>query len=403
MVLTECLDRLNSAYRTIRHVFSMKQKNSPKERRKSFIDVLKRKNIDTAIITDPRHVYYFTGYSTFLPRTVTLLVLTRDSEGHLFLGQSRASDAQRVFDGRLSTFDDYNLTKRMIAYPGFVAQEFSRFLKSAKLLRGSRTIGLEDWHMPHTYFHAITRTASKIRFAGITDLILASRKTKGSDELANLREATQRLELAYKVARENIEVGKTEMELCRDVMSDSIMRHGPFEFSRGDTWLSGERTMQVGGPPTNRRFCEGDSVVLDLQSVVNNYWADGARTYVVGEPNSKQEEIFKTILEAKRKAESHLRPGGACSDVYNAVAKQIEKAGYSGLFPHHAGHGLGLEDQEGPFFIPGSKEKLEEGVVCTIEPGIYHDSFGGFRDEDTYIITKDGFEKITIPSVSLTA
>jgi Xaa-Pro dipeptidase len=379
----------------------MKGKNSPKERRESFINALKRRKIDAAIITDPRHVYYFTGYWTFLPRTVALLVLTRDSDVHLFLGESRASDAKKVFDGKLSTFEDYNLTKRMIAYPGFVAQEFSRFLKGSKLLRGFRTIGLEDWHMPHAYFDAITRTASKIRFAGITDLILASRKTKGSDELANLRDATQRLELAYKVARENIEVGKTEMELCRDVMSDSIMRHGPFEFSRGDTWLSGERTMEIGGPPTDRRLREGDTVVLDLQSVVNNYWADGARTYVVGQPNPKQEKIFATILEAKKKAESHLRPGGACRDIYNTVAKQIEQAGYSGLFPHHAGHGLGLEDQEAPFFIPGSKEKLEEGVVCTIEPGIYHDKVGGFRDEDTYIITKDGFEKITVPSVSL--
>jgi Xaa-Pro dipeptidase len=378
-------------------------KNSPRERRESFMATLKRKKVDAAIITDPQHVFYFTGYSTFWPRTVSLLVLTKNSEGHLFLGESRASDAKKVFDGIISVFEDYKLTKRMIAYPGFAAQELSKFLKSSKLLRGFRTIGLEDWHMPHTYVHAITRTASKVRFVGITDLILASRKTKGSDELANLRSATERLELAYKTARENIGVGKTEIELCQAVMSESIRHHGPFEFSRGDTWLSGERTLEVGGPPTNRRFREGDSVVLDLQSVKNNYWADGARTYVVGKPNSKQEEIFKTVLEAKRKAESHLHPGGACSDVYKTVASEIEQAGYSGLFPHHAGHGLGLADQEGPFFIPGSKEKLEEGVVCTIEPGIYHPKYGEFRDEDTYIITHDGFEKITTPSVSLAA
>ena len=379
-----------------------KSKNSPRERRESFNAMLKKKRIDAAIITEPRHVYYFTGYSTFWPRAVSVLVLRQDSDGYLFLGESRATGAKGVFDGKIATFEDYRLTKRMIAYPGFVAQEFSRFLKSSKLFRGVKTIGLEDWYMPHAYFYATKRIFPKMRFVGITQMILESRKTKGADELLKLREATERLELAYKVARENIVAGKTEMELCKDVMSDSIMRHGPFEFSRGDTWLSGERTLEVGGPPTNRRFREGDSIVLDLQSVVNNYWADGARTYVVGKPNAKQEEIFRIILEAKRKAESYLRPGGACKDVYNTVAKEITAAGYSGLFPHHAGHGLGLEDQEGPFFIPGSKEKLEEGVVCTIEPGIYHNQYGGFRDEDTYIITKDGFEKITIPSTSLT-
>jgi len=381
---------------------NLKSKNSPRERRASFIAALKKKRIGAAIITEPRHVYYFTGYSTFWPRTVSVLVLSHESDGHLFLGESRAVEAKKVFDGKIATFEDYRLTKRMIAYPGFVAQEFSRFLKSSKLLRGVKTMGLEDWYMPHAYFNAAKRIFPKLRFAGITDMILESRKTKGVDELLKLREATRRLELAYKVARENIAAGKTEMELCGDVMSDSIMRHGPFEFSRGDTWLSGERTLEVGGPPTNRKFREGDSIVLDLQSVVNNYWADGARTYVVGKPNAKQEEIFRIILQAKGKAESYLHPGGACKDVYNTVAKEIAQAGYSGLFLHHAGHGLGLEDQEGPFFIPGSKEKLEEGVVCTIEPGIYHKQYGGFRDEDTYIITRDGFEKITTPSTSLT-
>ncbi len=144
-----------------------------------------------------------------------------------------------------------------------------------------------------------------------------------------------------------------------------------------------------------RKFRQGDSIILDLQAVANNYWADGARTYVVGKPNAKQEEIFNVILNAKNKAEQLLRPGTPCKDIYKAVFEAIDKAGYPGLFPHHAGHGLGLEDQEAPFFIPGSNEKLEENVVCTIEPGIYDSQTGGFRDEDTYIITKDGFEKIT--------
>jgi Xaa-Pro aminopeptidase len=185
------------------------------------------------------------------------------------------------------------------------------------------------------------------------------------------------------------------MALCRDVMSDSILRYGPFEFSRGDTWISGPRTLEMGGPPTRRKFRKGDSIILDLQAVANNYWADGARTYVVGKTNRKQEEIFNVILRAKSKAEKLLRPGALCKDVYNTVAREIDRAGYLHLFPHHAGHGLGLEDQEGPFFIPGSEEKLEENMVCTIEPGIYDSQAGGFRDEDTYIITKGSSEKLT--------
>jgi len=382
---------------------SRKTKNSPRERLQSFLDTLNRKRIDAAILTDPRHVYYFTGYSTFWPRQTALLILTRDHDSHLFVNsgffKQGAADAKKVFDGGVSAFVDYDLQRRMIAYEGYVAQELTKFLAHSKILRGSKMIGLEDWHIPHTYFNAISKAVSRARYTGISDLILISRKTKGNDELKNLREAAKRLDLAYQTAKANIKVGKTEIQLCRDVMSDSILRHGPFEFSRGDTWLSGERTLEIGGPPTDRRFQQGDSVLLDLQSLYNSYWADGARTYVVGKPNQEQEHIFNVILTAKKKGEELLRPGTICRDVYNAVAGEIEKAGYGHGYgwPHHAGHGLGLEVQESPFFIPGSRERLKEGVVCTLEPGIYHPKIGGFRDEDTYIITRDGCEKITTP------
>jgi Xaa-Pro dipeptidase len=287
----------------------------------------------------------------------------------------------------------------MIAYEGYVAQELAKFLTRSKILRGSKVIGLEDWHIPQVYLNAVSKAAPKARRTWISNLILIWRRTKGNDELANLREAAKRLDLAYQMAKENIKVGRSEIELCRDVMSDSILRHGPFEFSRGDTWLSGERTLKVGGPASDRRFQNGDSVLLDLQALCNNYWADGARTYVVGKPKEEQEHIFNVILAAKKKGEELLRPGTISKDVYNAVAREIEKAGYGHGYgwPHHAGHGVGLEVQESPFFIPGSRERLEEGVVCTLEPGIYHPMIGGFRDEDTYIITRDGYERITTP------
>jgi Xaa-Pro dipeptidase len=363
--------------------------------------VLRRRKIHTSIISDPKHVYYFTGYSTFWPRQTALLVLLQNGESQLFVGSQREKEARKSYDGEVEVFEDYNLNKRMIAYADYVTREFTKFLKTSKTLKRTKTIGLESWHIPHTYTQPLLGITRGTKLVDITREIMRLRVTKGSDELMNLREATQRLEAAYKIAKRSITEGKSEIELCRDVMSDSILRHGPFEFSRGDTWISGPRTLEVGGPPSDRRFKRGESIILDLQSTYHNYWADGARTYIVGEPNERQEQLFGIILSAKRKAEGLLKPGARCSDVYEAVAEEIEGAGYSGTFPHHAGHGLGLEDQEAPFFIPGSREKLAEGAICTIEPGIYHPKIGGFRDEDTYLITADGFKRLTTPPKSL--
>src|SRR5208337_2537652 len=89
---------------------SHRTKNSPKDRRESFLSSLQEKGVDSAIISDPRHIYYFTGYSTSWPRSTSLLILTREMESYLFVGDSRAADAKKAYDGRLYTFKDYLLS-----------------------------------------------------------------------------------------------------------------------------------------------------------------------------------------------------------------------------------------------------------------------------------------------------
>jgi len=380
------------------------RKNSPRERRISFVEFLNGKKIDSALITDPRDIYYLSGYSAFWPRQAAFLILTH-GDSQLLVGQAwdkkGAANAKNVFEDHISTFVDYELHTRMITYEGTVARELERFLRRSKPFMKSKRIGLEDWHISRTYFETVQKAAPRSKFANISDSILNWRKTKGTDELTNLKTAAKRLDLAYQTAKENIKPGKSELALCSEVSGYSIMRDGPFEFARGDTWLSGERTLEIGGPPSDRTFKIGDGVLMDLQALYNNYWADGARTYIVGKPTEAQERIFNVVLAAKEKGEEMLRPGTTSRDVYYAVANEIKKAGYSEFFPHHAGHGLGLEVQEGPFFIPACKDKLEENQVCTLEPGIYHPAVGGFRDEDTYIITKKGYEKFTTSTSKL--
>jgi Xaa-Pro aminopeptidase len=95
------------------------------------------------------------------------------------------------------------------------------------------------------------------------------------------------------------------------------------------------------------------------------------------------------------KGEALLRPDVRGCDIYEAVREEIVTAGYGQYSPDHVGHGIGLEDQEPPFFLPCSKDELEEGVVCAIEPSIFEPNTGGIRIEDNYIITRDGYEKIS--------
>ncbi|MBT5876609.1 MAG: M24 family metallopeptidase, partial [Candidatus Latescibacteria bacterium] len=82
-------------------------------------------------------------------------------------------------------------------------------------------------------------------------------------------------------------------------------------------------------------------------------------------------------------------------EVYQAMYDTISDAGYGDHFPHHGGHGFGLYAHEPPFFIPAATDILEEGMTCTLEPGVYVEGIGGVRSEDNYLITSTGFENLT--------
>jgi Xaa-Pro dipeptidase len=379
------------------------EKNSPEERGRAFFELLdqKEKNVETAIISDQKHIFYFTGFSTWKPRHSSFLILRRNGEPTLFLGSSASEKAEESFHGKIATFEDYNPDQRMIAYVDFVSQKLREFVQNEKILEGKASLAFEGWQLPEDYLEVFRKEANEsVRFVDVSELILQMRKTKGEDELDFERESTKRLSEAYRVIKKHAESGATELDLYAEANRAVFRKFDPLEYFEvsnvfGD-FVSGSRTVQGGGGPTKKKMKDGDLLILDLQASYMRHWTDTCRTYVVGyqKPSVKQMAVFNVIIKAKKNAESLLKPGTKARDVFKIVSDTIVSAGYHPLH-HHAGHGLGLDDQEAPFFLPNSSEIIEEGDVCAVEPGIYEKSFGGMRIEDNYVITKDGFEKIS--------
>ena len=88
--------------------------------------------------------------------------------------------------------------------------------------------------------------------------------------------------------------------------------------------------------------------------------------------------------------------------MHAAVMKPFADAGKKEVFPHHAGHGIGLAHPEPPILVPQSTDVLEAGDVITLEPGAYVPGVGGMRIERNYVVTASGFECITHHEISLT-
>ena len=126
----------------------------------------------------------------------------------------------------------------------------------------------------------------------------------------------------------------------------------------------------------------GDPVVIDMGATYQGYRSDLTRTFCVGPSDDRFREIYDTVLGAQAAAEEAVRPGMTGAEV-DAVARDfIADAGFGEYFGHGLGHGVGLAVHERPRVVPKSGDVLENGMVFTIEPGIYIPGWGGVRIED---------------------
>ena len=119
------------------------------------------------------------------------------------------------------------------------------------------------------------------------------------------------------------------------------------------------------------------------------------RTVAVGAVTEEQRRIYEIVLEAQKRAIDAVRPGKPCKEVDAVAREYIASQGYGGCFGHGLGHSLGLEIHEDPRFNQVCGDPLEEGVVITVEPGIYLPGKFGVRIEDMVVVTKTGCEDLT--------
>ena len=121
------------------------------------------------------------------------------------------------------------------------------------------------------------------------------------------------------------------------------------------------------------------------------YQSDITVTCSVGEPaDADARKVYGTVYEAQQATIRAVRPGARCEEIDNAARGVIEAAGYGKYFMHRTGHGLGLSGHEPPYLRSGNTELLEEGMVFSIEPGIYLPGRFGVRLEVIVTVTRDG-------------
>lgn len=188
----------------------------------------------------------------------------------------------------------------------------------------------------------------------------------------------------HNAVKEKLHIGITERELA-DVISSVCPDW------QGDL-ISGKRTAEIEGGPTDKVIESGDVVLLDLQVCVDGQWSDLTRVYFMGGITDKQKYAYNQVLSAIKAGEKLLCAGTRASVIYHEMRKAI---GTEYAFSHHGGHRIGCDEiVVNPRFVPESDEILEAGMIVTLEPAVYFEDSFGIRLENNYLIKDTGFERL---------
>ena len=280
-------------------------------------------------------------------------------------------------------------------YPGFAVEDVDRPAAAYALvmdaLGDATSVAAELHAIPGSIAVGLVSRAAVVR--DVAAELRAARAVKDADELEAIRAAVAVADTGQAAARTAFRAGQTELDVWRDV-------HGAMEAAAGGRVpvladiVSGERTAEVGGPPSGRTAGETDLLLADLVPRIGGYWADSCATIALGEPAAEARAAHARAVETLERAVEAIRPGVTAGEIDDLCRTAM------GGYPHHTGHGIGTSWHEQPRIIPGSGRRLEPGMVIALEPGTYGDGWG-VRVERVVAVTESGCDVLSGHSLEL--
>ena len=359
----------------------MLQPQYSRARQGRLLDTMQALRLDAVVLGAPRHVYYL---STHRPHWLQQAALVLWADGRSWLVTANEPATAAVADTVVAYEANPMGTQRQ-EQPAVVA---ARVVDILAARRASR-VGLDASEVT-------SRLAViwEVESLDVEPTLWQLRRRKDPDELELMKTAIACTRAMYGRAREVIAPGVPELTVYNELHAAAVDVAGePLSAYLGNDYACGV----PGGPPRQGRAAQvGELYILDLGPAFRGYFADNSRAFAVdGRPTDAQARAWETVVATFPIVEKMARPGVRCRDVFAAVDAHYRDA-TGGPFPHHLGHGVGLQPHEFPHFNPRWDDTLVEGEVFTIEPGLYGpDLRGGMRIENQYLVTAQGVTNLT--------
>ncbi len=253
-----------------------------------------------------------------------------------------------------------------------------------KEIGDTATIGINGRELTYSDFVSLKRILGR-RYIDISSAISKARMIKDQYEIANLRKSADIANRTFSELPSILNDSITEREAAA-VLNTTMLRYGASSASFETIVAFGSNSSEPHYSPKNRRLKAGEYALFDFGAKYMRYCSDISRTLVHGKARKELRDIYEIVLEANALGIDALRSGEIAKDVHDKVAKFIDSTKYRGRFIHATGHTIGLAVHDGGSLSSRSETKLEDGMVFTVEPGIYVPRLGGVRIEDDVVV-----------------
>ncbi|MGH9596154.1 MAG: M24 family metallopeptidase, partial [Edaphobacter sp.] len=239
---------------------------------------------------------------------------------------------------------------------------------------GVRRCGFDASQTTVTQLEAMRKAVpAKVRrgmFVAVGPLVAKMREVKDTGEIAKLRSAARVGCELFEGMLGYLEAGLTEVEVAAGL--EYAARLAGAEGMSFDTIVaSGKRSALPHGRASRAKLPRRGFVTLDFGVILDGYLSDMTRTVHMGKAMPGERDVYDSVLEAQEAAVAAVAPGVTAGEVDEAARSVLRRVKLDKYFSHSTGHGVGLEIHEGPRLAAKQKQVLEQGMVITIEPGVY--------------------------------
>lgn len=338
---------------------------------------MKKDNIYQFLITDPKSIYYLTNIYISPGERFLGLYINQDNNIFLINNYLFPLNNDETKGIEIIYYDD---TQKAVD-------------KLSNIVKKSKTIAV-DKHMYAHFLIEMTELNLSNKYINGSPYVDYVRIEKDEEEQRLMIEASQINDKAMELIINEIKYGLSELTLveCLKSIYKQCGANGGFSFS--PIIAFGNNAANPHHSSNNTIIKGNGSIIIDMGCKHNGYCSDMTRTVFMGKADDNKRKIYNIVKEANEIAISGVKPGIEFSHIDFLARNHIEKNGYGKYFTHRTGHSIGMDVHEYGDVSKTHHAILKEGMIFSIEPGIYIKNEVGVRIEDLILVTSNGYKNL---------